>query len=76
MAEERNNPVPLPDFLARAFSRPRLPDEDPAVGMARAILEECRASEPDENSIWERHGALVAAVQMLLDLIHGREGQE
>lgn len=73
MADPTNNPVPPLNFLARALNRPRVSGEDPAVWTARAILDECRASEPNEYDIWERHGALVAAVEMLLNLIAGRE---
>lgn len=72
MSDPTNNPAPPLNFIARAFSRPRLPGEDPAVSTARRILEEARASDPDENSVWEHRGGLVAAVQMLLDYIHGQ----
>lgn len=61
-----------PNFINRAFARPRIDGEDPAVSSARRILEECEASRPDDYEIWERYGALQSAVSGLLALIRAQ----
>lgn len=59
-------------FYERVFARPRFDGEDPAISTARRTLEECAASRPDDFEIWERYGALQAAVRGLLDLVRGQ----
>ena len=61
-----------PNFIDRAFARPREAGVDPAVDSARRILEECEAGKPDDWEVWERYGALQSAVQGLLDLVRGQ----
>lgn len=78
MNDPTNNPAPAPTFIDRAYARPALDGEDPAVSMARRILAECEASRPDEWEVWERYGALQAAVSGLLNYVraHAAGGQK
>lgn len=73
--ESTNTPARTAGFVDRASARPRIDGEDPAVSSARRMLEECEASRPDDFEIWERYGALQAAVRGLLDLIRGQAGE-
>jgi hypothetical protein len=64
-----------PGFCERAFARPDNPSDEPAVNTARRILAECEATEPshDNDEIWERYGALQAAVEGMLRLVDRQE---
>lgn len=65
------------NFCERAFARPDNPGDEPEVNTARRVLAECEATEPnwDGGEVFERYGALLAAVTGLLRIIDRQEAK-